>query len=846
MGFWFNNFQEFEKKKKEANRLILNFYYCPDEGEEPQSVKVLVPHNIEVPTNFIYKDKADQLETKLEQHPYLSHYPFELREFGDFRVGKITMPYETRLIKKLPAAFQKGSYDRKLRLGGFFPDRKVTLSPELEQRFNSEEVIELENLDEIKFKSGLPEFLGDSISEDDEYDPVPDFPNSDELSALPSLVLDIEKPFWKKEWEKEILEKIYPLRKQEARYLRKKKKTADDKRLHANRAARIRRLEKKLMYECDGVGEVCMADDQYDSQISSITTTWRRSGQKIDEVYILDPNNEFIDDEFKEWGGFKVIRFATEEELEEAFKASAHQRKPAISYGQNQTYDITQIRYAAEAYKHKFDPAVQDVQPKRDFIKKSLQRLRQDWIYLDTLFMNQSFKPYLRQKSHGTSLKLESLAKSYGIPFKKSLTHEELRDEELRRISGETSEIRKQAMRNMLDYAIDDVIVTDGILEKMEFMPFLATMKQVLPFQTLSEIAFSQNSIQKLHDYIHFSEKGNLPYQGYKGKEREDKLQIFKKRFPVLKRDNFKAATEPWKIFTASKGEYQDVSQFYLPLEDWTRDLAFDIWPKLRFAHNELDINGDTKMADFQYRKEFLKSVFADYYFASREEKTNDFMVKWLELAENENQASNLAWQEFQPIINNVKYDDKTNLVGSWRFLKNHFRSIYSRLGGEARRFIQPTVSNKEEVYFPGIMEQDCDLYMLKERADLIKQLLPRASAERTLNGFLTNFENFENKVKEVAETAFGNSDERSEDLVLAFVQNQRAMKAAKTFYAKYGTDMREVRRMISDGYRNFAKTLSESQGKFLEYKNDYIYVQGATEIPGALLVRKFDTYEVK
>ena len=110
---------------------------------------------------------------------------------------------------------------------------------------------------------------------------------------------------------------------------------------------------------------------------------------------------------------------------------------------------------------------------------------------------------------------MADVAQFLGIDFSKSQTHEELRFTELKRLVGETKEIRKKAIDEMLSYSCADLDVTREIVNKINFLPLLVKIKNVLPFCTYSEIAFSPNCMNKLHEFNHFKKNGNLPYYGY-------------------------------------------------------------------------------------------------------------------------------------------------------------------------------------------------------------------------------------------------------------------------------------------------------------------------------------------
>lgn len=817
MGFWFNNFLEFERKRNRTNRLILNFYYVPSQGESPKSAKIFVNQNITIPTNFLIDEKMSELEEKLTSDDDLNKFKFEKREIKDFCVGGITMPYTHEIIKKLGREFQTGNYDKFLRFNGFYPERKVTFTPEFEQRFLSKEEIEINNLDDITF--------GDFLTEE-------------EFDSLPYLVIDIEKPLWKKKEEKRWLNERKELLKLEEKYTKFKRKTKKHVTEHKERKERIGKLEKKLTKIVDGVGEIPFYDERFTSNISFITAIWGENQDITKEIYVLDPNDEFIDEEFAMQDNYGILKFRTETDLIKAFIKNIHERKPIISYGQNQAYDIIQIRFASENNKQVFDPVVKDVKPKRDFTRKYMQRLREDLIYLDTLWLSKIFYPHLRQNNFGGSFKLENIANSRGIKFKKSLTHEELRDVELRRIMGKNQEIRKQAMRELLSYAAFDVEATDEIIKTIDFKSIIHNIKELLPFCTMTEIAFSTNCMNKLHEYIHFKKSNNLPHFKYKQKRREDKIQIFKKRFPKIKKEMLEYALNKHEIPIAESGVHDDVSEFYISPEKWLKDIAFTYWPMLKKISTQVGNDKESNFVFLQYLKTFMRDIFVDCYFARRKKDSYIYSRDYVDL----------SWREANTYIEDIQREisKKTldKLIGSFKFLKNHFRSIYVALESKDRKLIRPTSGNLESIEFPGILGRDADLYLLRTYKDEIRKSLSSAN-KKNLTSFLNNFSRFEKIRNKVAKKVFREVSPLSKDIISMYLQYKRAEKAKQSFFAKYGSSIKDFKKRMGNAYSDFALEIKDSGSVFLEQKGDYVFIKGEDYFKGTHLVGKFNNYQL-
>jgi len=824
MGFWINNFLEFERKQKRKNRLILNFSYIS--ASERKNVKVFVEQNIKVPTNFINQELSKEILNSFVENSNLEDLTINKKAKGEFNVLSIKFPNDREILNKLPNYFQTGNYDKLLRFGGFYPERKVILNSKLEKLFQENKEIELKDLSGISFG---------------------DFLNEKEFNSLPCIVLDIEKPLWKKDFEKRELKWRENILKAEKKYSKLPETEQEaQKNKHEQRQRIIKNLEEKLTINVENVGKVKMYDENFDSEVSYVGAIWIKGKNKKKEMYIIDPKDEIF---CKRYNGFKILKFKNEKELILGFLDSLHKRNPIISHGHNQSYDVTQLRFAAEDNKIIYDPAVKEIKPRRDFTRSYLQRLREEMFYIDTLWLSKIFYPYLNQKRFDTSHKLAGVAQFLNIDFTKSQTHEELRFTELKRLVGETKEIRKKAIDEMLSYSCADLDVTREIVNKINFLPLLVKIKNVLPFCTYSEIAFSPNCMNKLHEFNHFKKNGNLPYYGYASKERQDKLQIFKKRFVSIKQELLDWA----KFKRTNKGEYENVQEFYLPLEDWTKDIAFKINPELETAYNETKNNKSEHFAFLQYLKSYMKEVFADYYFIRRDKKIYQYTKDFLKL------DNNTINENFNKIKNSFGGEKLNSIIGSFRYLKNHFRSIYVSLDNKDRGIIRPfkisVQGNLFESKFPKIMENDVDLFLLKENSESIRRNLSLANA-RTLDSFLENFETFTGYLNSSANGLFANKngDEitnkegdktNSRDLIYSYVYSNRFYSGEKKFFKVYGVSVNELSDKISKGYKNLFEEVSQKNLKFLDHVGDYIFVQGKGDLNSAVKIRDLEKFVV-
>ena len=824
MGFWINNFTEFERKQKRKNRLILNFSYISSYLKR-KNVKVFVDQNVKVPTEFIYQDVSKEVLGSFSGNNVLGDLTINKKSRGKFDVLSVEVPNDRNILNKLPNYFQIGNYDKLSRFGGFYPERKVILNSKLEKLFKENEILELKDFSGINF--------GDFLSEK-------------ELRSLPYIVIDIEKPLWKKDLEKRELGWRENILKAEEKYSklpeieREKPPTevarpptrgARQKNKHEQRQRIIKNLEEKLTIEIEGVGKVKLYDEKFNSEVSYVGTIWGKGKKKTKEMYLIDSADEIT---CKRYNGFKILKFKNEKELISGLLDSLHKRKPIISYGHNQVYDITQLRFASEENKLIYDPAVKEIKPRRDFVRSFLQRLREDMVYLDTLWLSRIFYPYLNQKRFDTSHKLAGVAQFLGIDFSKSQTHEELRFTELKRLIGETKEIRKKAIDEMLFYSCADLDVTQEIVNRINPLPLLSKIKNILPFSTLSEIAFSTNCMNKLHEFNHFKKNGNLPYHGYASKERQDKLQIFKKRF-----SSKKSKLLDWAGFKkAHKGEYENVQEFYLPLEDWTKEIAFKINPELESIDNEAKNDNLQHFAFLQYLKSYMKEGFADYYFVRRDEKIYHFTKKFLKM------DNNFLNENFNIIKNNFGEEKLNKIIGSFKYLKNHFRSIYVALDGKDRAMIRPTLGfnqgNLFESEFPKIMENDYDLFLLRKNSEEIRRHLSPANT-KNLNSFLENFETFDESLNSSV-----NGISYAQNLIYSYIYLNRFSFGEKKFFSRYGVSVNELTEKIKNGYKSLFEEMSQKNLKYLDNVGDYIFVSGEGDLNSAIKIRDLEKFVVE
>lgn len=812
MVHWFNNFSWYEQKRKGANRFVMSLINL----ETFERLKVYVHRPVNVPTWFLTEKKARQVRSELEELG-LDEFPLSSKRDGKYTVLTIQVPKDVSILSKLPKSFQTRDYDKVSRFEGIYTERKLTIDDfVLDSSVDGE--VELPDFSGLHFE---PLFL----DEEEEIENPDALLSVEEYRNLPYVVLDIEKPLWKTKREKERIKLRERLVKQEAAYEKKRKKgeVSENLVMSEKRERVVSKLEDLLTKRIPGVGEVKLYEKDFDAEISFVGTIWGQGdSEPVKELYAIDYNGEM---EQEEYNGFNIIKFENEKDLINGLLARFKERRPVISIGHNQVYDFTQLRSAAEKNKEKFDPSIKDVQPRRDYVRKFIQKLRQDLIYLDTMWISKIVAPYLAQRRFDTNFKLSSVAQYFGIPFKKSLTHKQLRIVEARRISGRTEKIRKEAGEKMNKYTCGDLDSTKDTFIAMDPFEILARMKKVLPFCPLSDIAFRTTCMEKLWEERDYSRMGVLPVEGDRSTG-----EIFKKRFSSLKRKRLRSVGLEDVV-----GEHRDVSQYYFDLEASLRDVVFPIFPKLKATYDESQNDPDEGFRFSQYFKRGMRQIFVDYYFARREQLVYRRLVDRLVQGMGE---MNTHFGLFSRRIGKERED---LLVGSFRHLKNIFRSIYASLDSKDAKVLQPTKNNLERVEYPLAMQEDADLFLLRNNANEIKENLT-SHKRKLLTMFLNNFATFESEVESLKREVDGSVFEPI-DFVYTFLYSRRSKSAGNKFYMKYGKNVGDITSRIMDAYSGIAEAIKRDGARYLGSIGDYLMLDGDVKHPLLRHIRYVDSF---
>lgn len=822
-GFWFCNYIGFEQRSKVNNRTILNFYYVPTkaekkQGKKPKKVKLFAKTNVRIPTDFIYgKENLEKIINKVESNEELNIFHLDYEKKGNFYVASIDMPYNRELIKLLPKKFQTGDYEKMLKLSGFFPDRIISMNDIFEDIVDNakiddkgEKEIELGRL----FGLFNKEFMTES-----------------QFRSLHWFNWDIEKCLYKKEDEKKWIKK-------RKNYIKLKKEKDYPKEFREKRLDRaIKILEDRLTFYVEDVGEIKWWEEKYDAKISSIASIAENCGEDEKDkkdIIILDPLKEV---KHRKVEGSNIHASPNEKGvLRTLNKLVDEEYIPAGNSAHNLPYDDTQTAMAGKKLKEEFTPGVKGKSPSRDLVRKFYQRMKQTWISIDTMRQMAIHFPWLQQRSLGVSLKLKDICKYHGYDFEKMFTHDELRILELKRLFGKTFEIRHEAGVGSDLYVTGDVPPVKWMKNMPQVISLGVKVKKIEPYCTYNEIFFGPNCSNKYMDYKHFQRCGNKRFSKTQRKIRDNEIQIFKKRLKSLK----KKMLNHIGIDTDGKtGLHENVMELYLPLEEWLKH-TMSGWAK-EWLDGFNDIKDNEKIGYLQYVKTLQRdNMLLDYYFARREQR----VFKEFNLSRSD-------IDKFKRIEQRVDQKKLDSFIGSFKMLKELFRSVYVPLKGDDRKSIRPGKKNPGQMYLfeedqkevPKEMGYEEDLYLLKENADKIRPRLTKAKKVDLIR-FLNNFKTFERLWEDIARQM----PVKSKRLVILYNHYKRKQKRENRFELEYGMKVDTLKLHIGVAYNALKKEMEKYDVKVIDNKGDYLFVKADERIKESKLwyvVREFDEFRV-
>jgi len=674
--------------------------------------------------------------------------------------------------------------------------------------------------------------------------------NSDELMNQVWVIGDIEKPLWKRIDERKRLElrdyliglkkgkksrleqRIGSLEKQLSKTRMKKRieklnAKIDGMKLLVKDYSReperidaiLSKVESKLTKNI-GSYEVRLWEDDYDAKISWVALIYKmRDNILIKELHTLRETG------LSEINGFRIIKYQDEKDLISGIIKGMKKRKAAVFANHNLPYDVTQIRYASdELNAEPMDIFIRNIFPRRDFVRKIYQKMKKGTFeYFDTYRQAVIHHTYLRSNNPKGDHKLETFTNYlFGEgSFRKSISYEQLRELEVKAINND-----EEAARIIADYVTSDVLPIYRIITETSYLKTAFKIQHKMPYLTLTEILFSPQCVRKFFHYKHWKKNHNHKYYKYEQKEREDFLQISKKRFPAIKREQFRKNGINISPIT---GMHELVIQAYVPFELWLKDAIKRISKEMWDYLNDLSDNPIEKFGQLQYVKAFLRDVLADYYFAMNEKIRFWNILKKVALEE----------KRLEDIANKLQNADNGLLnkyYTSYDKLKNQYRSIYVGANADIRKVIRQKRLHKTfpqqklDFVYDAFREDNLDIILLKENIKAIQESLSEGY-EIELKRFSSNYSTFENTQRDLCKIAESIIKEAGiniapTNLVYAINQMRRAKEKARKFLFEYGISTDSIKKLIDEGYQRLREEISSKKVEIVMQRGDYLFLK--------------------
>jgi len=675
--------------------------------------------------------------------------------------------------------------------------------------------------------------------------------------SLSTCFIDIEKPMWKTDEERQLLQKISELRLE--------LNDPNSKRDAAVLMDEIKQLTERLILHTKEAGDIDLTEDRFKEQISRVMIHIRRENGSVLRQYFKLRSNAKTEKEIKEINGFEVRYFDSEHELVEAVISTLKHEKPYRLVGHVIPYDLKEIRESARKNKTKrFEIAVKKKEPRlwrRGFYQKITMAAQE---ILDTHRLASVWFPYLKLNVFDLSHKLADVAnfiyrekRRMGLStvldseFHKIATHDQLKELEIKAINGDIN------AEQILDfYSTHDI---DPLIEIFDFEPLLRTLYSaslMVPHISISDVAFSPTSMDEIFHMREWSIRHSQLYYGYKEKKREDERQIFKRRLNEYMKRQFSDEG----ISQFSPGRYKDVYLTYFPLELLLSKAIMPSNSNWSFYFNNLHKDNIIRIAQLQYPKYFLRrNIHLDYYLYRKENDILEQMERQLNISHNE------LLELFGKYYYVIGKEDGTILMDpldremrinqsltreyykAYSYIKDKFRSfiisletINPKASREIKLYINKTPGRRENTdmlfqffnYFELENSDLISLYNLPEKyscqlADDSKKML--AQFRKAFN----RFKDIEGKIKSILskpENSFLTEKISAENLMFAFNQFQIKTFKFNQFLALYGIPPDgddSFRKLINNSYAILGEWIKKNKITVLGAKGDYIFLQG-------------------
>jgi len=676
--------------------------------------------------------------------------------------------------------------------------------------------------------------------------------------SLSTCFIDIEKPMWKTEEEKQILQRISELQLE--------LKDPNSKREVSVIMDEIKQLTEKLVFHTKESGNIDLTEDRFKEQISRVMIHIRKEdGSVIRKYFKLRKSTIKSGNDINEINGFEVNYFDSEYELVKAVISLLKKEKPYRLVGHVIPYDLKEIRESARKNKtERLEIAVRKKEPRlwrRGFYQKISMAAQE---IFDTHRLALVWFPYLKLNVFNLSHKLADVANfvrneklRMGLPtvldseFHKVASHDQLKELEIKAIKGDFD------AEQILDfYSTHDI---DPLIEIFDFEPLLRNLYSaslMVPHINISDIAFSPTAMDEIFHLREWSVRHSQLYYGYKEKKREDERQIFKKRLDQYMKRQFSDEGIP----QFSPGKYKDVYLTYFPLELLLSKVLMTSNPNWYFYFDNLHNDNIIKIAQLQYPKYFLRrNIHLDYYLYRKE---NDILEQ---IEKQFNIPHNYMLELFGKYYYAVGKEDGTILIDNLdreklanKSLTRQYYKAYSYIKDKFRSFIisidtiNPKASREIKLYINKTSgrRENIDMlftfvnYFELENSDLIAlynlpknyYLQLKDDSKKKLAQFRKGFDKFkeiERRIKSILskpENSFLTERISAENLIFAFNQFQIRLFKFNQFLSLYGIPPdgdNSFRNLINNSYAILGEWVRKNKIVVLGAKGDYIFIQG-------------------
>ena len=733
--------------------------------------------------------------------------------------------------------------------------------------------------------------------------------------------LDIEKTFYKTDEEEELLARRNELLEEWREASRLKTPARRDAKQIAIEAQK-REIEEKLTVLIDGE-PVRLWEERYHDRITDYTLIYEMpDGAEIKECHTL---RQFSDKERQakiEKEGMKeftVLFHDSRKKLMDKVVQDMQERNIVFILAHNLGYDIPEsLREAKEVKSAAWELFVSNILPRIDAArgakgskKKIFVRMKKLVEFLDTFRMATGMAPFLKSSMPKGTHKLADVADFYDYEpdefpdaeaerddaaehtesgaetekakrhFKKTHDAQELRADAIRHMRGD-----EDAAWRLLSYALDDVPPLQAILKNGDFMRLTTKLQRhLLPFCSLTEIAFSPNIIKKIYDYQHWDRNHNKKSQLRGQKRAQEHAKDFENLYIPLKHNLMRDAGIDYEHCTP--GEYKKVWQCYMPQEWWASEAIFHKYPQWRNFFNDLKNEQPLhQVALLRYARMFFKQYLQDHFGYTRE--LSNFEANKRRLGVNQAELEDLMvqyWAAIDP--EHVKqYGLRPRTSDTLEKLANQYDRTFDRLVNlliacrlSFRRLVprasraKPIDLDKTGLLFGNEIEQSYfelnhpQMVLLRRKQGIIKQKLNKGQA-KLLESYKKCYDRFMEITNERAEIIKKHRKEweseqedvpahfeiKPEDVVYTAQQYRRLLKLERSFFAKYGLppeqesptgeehEKASLTSCLKEAYQNLAEELKECN--IIELRGDYIFLDQKPK-EGSMLVpiRKIDDF---